>query len=101
MQPDHVGLVSPAADPLAAPVVPSLNSAGSAAQGSQTGVRLTPGGPGWLALGESYSRGWRAWCRDRSGHERALGPALPIDGFANGWRIGSTSVAARNAIGRQ
>ena len=52
-------------------------------------------------LGESYSPGWRAWCRDRAGHERALGAALPIDGFANGWRIGATCVSARMAFAPQ
>jgi hypothetical protein len=46
------------------------------------------GGPDrWLVFAESYSRGWRAWCRTRNGRERALGPSRPIDGFANGWRI--------------
>jgi hypothetical protein len=38
-------------------------------------------------LAESYSRGWRAWCRSRDGHEYELGPSQPIDGFGNGWRI--------------
>jgi arabinofuranan 3-O-arabinosyltransferase len=101
MQPDHIVLDSPASDRLVAPVAPRLNSAGSAAQGSQTGVRLTAGAPSWLVLGESYSSGWRAWCRDRSGHERALGPSLPIDGFANGWRIDSTCVSAWMAFAPQ
>ncbi|HEY1590149.1 MAG TPA: alpha-(1-_3)-arabinofuranosyltransferase family protein [Solirubrobacteraceae bacterium] len=98
MQADHIVLNSPAPDPLAAAAAPRLTSAGSSAQGSQTGVRLAGGAPGWLVLGESYSPGWQAWCSDRAGHERALGSALPIDGFANGWRVGPTCISARMAF---
>ena len=101
MQPDQLALASPAPDPLAVPTAPSLISAGSAAQGSQTGIRLTGGAPGWLVLGESYSPGWQAWCRDAAGHERALGVAVPIDGFASGWQIGSGCVSARMAFAPQ
>jgi arabinofuranan 3-O-arabinosyltransferase len=47
-------------------------------------------GPAWLVLGEGYDRGWSATCDGRS-----LGAPTPIDGYANGWRIGPacTSVA--------
>jgi hypothetical protein len=38
-------------------------------------------------LGESYSKGWRAYCGAGSGSERSLGTPLPIDGFANGWLV--------------
>jgi hypothetical protein len=36
----------------------------------------------WLVLGQSYNRGWRAYCGDHS-----LGEPVPIDGFANGWMV--------------
>jgi hypothetical protein len=98
MQPDHIVLNSPAPAPLPVTAAPTLISAGSASQGSQTGVRLSGSAPGWLVLGESYSSGWRAWCRDRAGHERALGAAVPINGFANGWQVGPTCVSARMAF---
>jgi arabinofuranan 3-O-arabinosyltransferase len=38
-------------------------------------------------LGESYSRGWRAWCSGGDGRERALGEPEPADGFGNAWRV--------------
>jgi hypothetical protein len=101
MQPDHLALDSPAPAPLAPPAPPQLRSAGRAAQGSQNGIRPVVVGPSWLVLGESYSSGWRAWCRDASGHERALGGSIPIDGYANGWRIDSTCVSARIAFASQ
>lgn len=64
--------------------------------------RITLNGPGWLALGQSYSPGWRAWCRDASGQERELGNPVQIDGFANGWKIsGRDCVAARFAFAPQ
>ncbi len=56
-------------------------------------ARITPKGyvhlvgRGWLVLGESYSKGWRAWCRGPKGSEQSLGEPTPIDGYANGWRI--------------
>jgi hypothetical protein len=64
-------------------------------------VRLAVTGPSWLVFGESYSSAWRAWCRDRAGHERALGAPVPIDGFANGWRVGSSCREARFAFAPQ
>ncbi len=39
--------------------------------------------PSWLVLGEGYNRAWQAWCGGRS-----LGTPVPIDGYANGWRVG-------------
>lgn len=47
------------------------------------GVRLSNAPGHWLVLGESYNRGWRAYC---GGH--SLGEPVPIDGFANGWLVG-------------
>jgi arabinofuranan 3-O-arabinosyltransferase len=101
MQPDHLVLDSPAPAPLPAPTTPRLRSAGSAGQGSVDGVRPGVSGPSWLVLGESYSSGWRAWCREASGHERALGGSTPIDGYANGWRIDSSCLSARMAFAPQ
>ena len=36
----------------------------------------------WLVLGESYNRGWRAWCDGRD-----LGEPRVLDGYANGWLL--------------
>lgn len=59
-------------------------------------------GRGWLALGQSYSPGWRAWCRSATGRERELGAPVQIDGFANGWRVdGRSCASARFAFGPQ
>jgi hypothetical protein len=38
--------------------------------------------PGWLVLGESYNRGWRAKCDGSD-----LGEPAVIDGYANGWLV--------------
>ncbi len=56
---------------------------GAFGRGSHTGVRVSVSGPSWLVLGEGYDRGWRASC---DGH--SLGTPVPIDGYANGWKIG-------------
>lgn len=101
MAPDHIVLDSPAPAPLPAPALPTLLSPGSAAQGSQTGIRVAATAPSWLVMGESYSPGWRAWCRDRAGRQRALGPSVPINGFANGWSIGPACVSAHIAFAPQ
>jgi arabinofuranan 3-O-arabinosyltransferase len=101
MQADHLVLDSPALEPLPAPAAETIASPGTAHSGSQNGVRPGVGGPSWLVLGEGYSTGWQAWCRDRSGHEHPLGPAQPIDGYANGWRIGAACVSARMAFAPQ
>ena len=39
-------------------------------------------GPSWLVYGQGYNRGWEASCDGRS-----LGRPVPIDGYANGWRV--------------
>jgi hypothetical protein len=58
-------------------------SSGTSGHGSYRGVRVSVRGPAWLVLGEGYDRGWSATCNGRS-----LGAPTPIDGYANGWRIG-------------
>jgi hypothetical protein len=59
-------------------------------------VKLTVHEPAWLVLGESYDRGWRAWCNGRS-----LGTPVPIDGYANGWPVEPGCTTARFAFAPQ
>jgi hypothetical protein len=66
---------------------------GDAGRGRLDGVQLRVDGPSWLVLGVGYNRGWRAWCG-----ERALGTPEPVDGYANGWRVGSGCHSARFAF---
>jgi arabinofuranan 3-O-arabinosyltransferase len=85
---DHLALVSPAPAPLAAAQSPGTVSATqTGSSGSGERVRLNLHGSAWLVFGESYSRGWRASCRGSSGGWRGLGAPVPIDGYANGWRV--------------
>jgi arabinofuranan 3-O-arabinosyltransferase len=63
---------------------------GTPGRGRHDDVRLRVDGPSWLVLGQGYNRGWRAWCG-----ERALGPPVPVDVYANGWRVGSDCRNAR------
>ena len=101
MRADHLRLSSPAPAPLAAAAAPptaTVLNPGVGSDGSRSGVRLNVPTASWLVLGESYSRGWKAWCSTSGGHETSLGRPVPIDGFANGWlapaaarRRGSTS----------
>jgi hypothetical protein len=58
-------------------------------------ARLEVQRPGWLVFGQSYSPGWRAECRDAEGGKLDLGAPVPIDGFANGWRVEPGCVEAR------
>jgi hypothetical protein len=89
---DALRLQSPPPAPVAtAAAVPGrVISVGTSGHGFYDGVRVAVRGPAWLVLGEGYSRGWSATCNGRS-----LGAPMPIDGYANGWRIGlgCTSVA--------
>ena len=66
---------------------------GRPGRGRVDAVRLAVHAPSWLVLGESYNRGWRAWCDGRP-----LGAPTPIDGYANGWRIGPGCRAVRFAF---
>lgn len=66
---------------------------GTEGRGRYDDVRLATGGPSWLVLGESFNRGWRAWCDGRE-----LGGPVVIDGYANGWRIDGGCARARFAF---
>jgi hypothetical protein len=57
-------------------------------------ARLVVRRDGWLVLGQSFSRGWRASCDDAAGRSTDLGQPLPVDGFANGWRVAPGCVEA-------
>ncbi|HEX3316752.1 MAG TPA: alpha-(1-_3)-arabinofuranosyltransferase family protein [Solirubrobacteraceae bacterium] len=102
MRPDQLELAAPAPAPLPPPASPgSVTSPGTGDGGARQNVRLRMTRPGWLVYGESYSGGWRAWCRGASGDERSLGAPVPIDGFANGWRVGAGCQEARFAFAPQ
>jgi hypothetical protein len=92
---DFLRLASPA--PAGAAPTPAgggrVLDAGQPRRGVRDGVRLAVDGPSWLVLGQSFNRGWRAWCGDRS-----LGAPRPIDGHANGWRIDRECRDARFAF---
>jgi hypothetical protein len=47
-----------------------------------------------LILGESFNRGWQAWCDGRS-----LGTPVPVDAYANGWRLSRPCGRAHFAFG--
>ena len=87
---DHLRLASPAPAALREAGGGQVVTPGSIRRGSMTGTRLSVRGPSWLVLGESYNRGWRAFCGGR-----ALGAPVPIDGYANGWRVGTGCRTAR------
>lgn len=96
MRADHLELSSPApAGATAAAPTAGVIDPGHGSDGSHTGVRLVAPSASWLVLGESYSRGWEAWCTLQTGHEQSLGRPVPIDGFANGWRAPPGCTRAR------
>ncbi len=81
---DELRLTSPAPAPAAAVrQTGRVLDSGSAGHGSYDHVLVTVSRPSWLVLGEGYDRGWRAYCDGRS-----LGAPSPVDGYANGWRVG-------------
>ena len=104
---DALSLTAPPPAPLARAAVSSgrVVDAGSSHPGSWDDVRVSVHAPSWLVLGESYNRGWQASC---DGHD--LGAPTPIQGFANGWKIGAglpervvhvrTQPAARHRVRR-
>ena len=98
-RPDHVRLSSGESRPVVTPG--RVTDPGHGSDGRRVGVRLALSGPAWLVLGESYSRGWRAWCTDAEGEDRALGEPEPVDGFANGWRVDEGCREARFAYAPQ
>ena len=82
---DELRLVSPAPRPAAAALdTGRVIDSGTSGRGSYDHVRVEVSRPSWLVLGEGYNRGWSAWCGGRS-----LGAPSPIDGYANGWRVGA------------
>lgn len=88
MRADHLALISAAPSPRPAPAPPGkVDLLSEGPPGVPSAARVDPGGPAWLVLAQSYSRGWRAWCRSSDGGEQALGEPLPIDGYANGWLV--------------
>jgi hypothetical protein len=103
-RPDYVRLSSPA--PIPGPASAGTDPGrvvdqGTRGGGSSDAARLSVSAPAWLVLGESYSPGWRASCQQASGKERDLGAPVPIDGFANGWRVVPGCTAASFAFGPQ
>jgi arabinofuranan 3-O-arabinosyltransferase len=88
MRPDHLALDSQAPAPLPAAQSPgTVTATQTGSSGGGEHVRLDLHAPAWLVFGQSYSRGWRASCRGSSGGWRDLGAPVPIDGYANGWRV--------------
>ncbi len=85
MRADHLALRSPAPRPPAATAPPArvLSVQEGGPPGAPERARIETGGPAWLVLDQSFSRGWRARCG-----ERDLGEPVPISGFANGWPVG-------------
>jgi len=95
MRPYILSLHSPAGRSATPPPPGVVQSPGHSSDTSRTRVRLRLQRPGWLVLGEGYNRAWRASCRSGDGKERQLGAPRPIDGFANGWLVGSSCAVAR------
>jgi arabinofuranan 3-O-arabinosyltransferase len=96
MRPYILSLDSPAPSGSVSPQSPGVvQSPGHRSDTSRTGVRLRLQRPGWLVLGEGYARGWRASCRSSDGKEHELGAPKPVDGYANGWRVGRSCSVAR------
>ena len=96
---DDLRLDSPAPAPPAAAGAAAAGGGrvldpGKAGHGRYDGVRVAVQGPSWLVLGESYDRGWRAWCDGRD-----LGAPVVVDGYANGWRVGASCRSVHFAFG--
>jgi hypothetical protein len=103
-RPDYVRLSSPAPIPPPASAAASpgrVIDQGSGGDGSRDSAQLAVNAPGWLVLGESYSPGWQASCKDASGAEHDLGAPVPIDGFANGWPVMPGCTTASFSFGPQ
>jgi arabinofuranan 3-O-arabinosyltransferase len=98
LRPDSVLLSSPAPSPIArtSPTAGSVRDPGDPGRGRRDHVKLDVTAPAWLVLGESFDRGWRAWCGDKS-----LGRPVPLDGYANAWRVEPGCNTARFAFAPQ
>jgi hypothetical protein len=98
LRPDRLLLTSPAPDPVAriATTAGAVFDPGNPGRGKRDGVKLDVRAPAWLVLGESYDRGWRAWCG-----AKALGEPVPLDGYANAWRVEPGCKSARFAFAPQ
>ncbi|MDX6697506.1 MAG: arabinofuranan 3-O-arabinosyltransferase [Solirubrobacteraceae bacterium] len=97
-RPYWLRLASPAPRPVArAAVAPgAVTDLGRAGHGRHDGVRVRLRAPALLVLGESFNRGWRAYC---DGH--SLGKPEPADGYANGWRAPASCRSVRFAFAPQ
>jgi arabinofuranan 3-O-arabinosyltransferase len=100
MRPDHLALRSPAPRPVAVagPTGRVVTEQQGGPPGAPERARLNVRGPSWLVLTQSYNSGWRAWCSGGSGQERELGEPVPVDGYANGWRVDRSCREARFAF---
>ena len=74
----------------------SVVDLGRTSPGRHDGVRVALREPALLVLGESFNRGWRAWCDGRS-----LGEPEVVDGYANGWRAPASCRDVRFAFAPQ
>ena len=79
MRPDHLRLLSAAPAPLTggAGSQARVVAVGGGTGGHWNNVRLSVPSPSWLVLAESYSRGWRAWCKTGQGARAEPGAAAP------------------------
>jgi hypothetical protein len=98
LRPDSVLLSSPAPSPVArtSATAGSVRDPGDPGRGRRDGVKLNVTAPAWLVLGESFDRGWRAWCGDKP-----LGEPVALDGYANAWRVEPGCKTARFAFAPQ
>jgi len=102
MHADHLRLSAAAPRPLPAAPSPGTVLGGKGFDTSAPhDVRLALSRPAWLVLAESYSAGWRAWCRSADGRERALGKPQPMVGFGNGWPVTPSCRIVRFAFAAQ
>ncbi len=74
----------------------SVVDLGRTSPGRHDDVRVALREPALIVLGESFNRGWRAWCDGRS-----LGEPEVVDGYANGWRAPASCRDVRFAFAPQ